>query len=77
MRIREVASKHQKTVLELPELARAVYHSTRVDQEIPAGLFNAVAHVLMYVMQLNAYKAGKAGKPVPLQRFHIPESLRR
>lgn len=77
LRIREVANQHQKTILEIPELARAVYHSTRVNQEIPAGLYNAVAHVLMYVMQLNAYKAGKAQQPAPLPRFQIPDSLRR
>src|SRR5690554_273581 len=77
LRIREVAGQHQKTVLEIPELARAVYHSTRVDQEIPAGLYNAVAHVLMYVMQLNAYKAGKAQQPAPLPSFQIPDSLKR
>ncbi|SRR5690554_104602 len=77
LRIREVAKQHQKTVLEIPELARAVYHSTRVDQEVPAGLYNAIAHVLMYVMQLNAYKAGKAQQPAPLPHFQIPDSLKR
>lgn len=77
LRIREVAEKHNKPVLEVPELTRAVYHSTRTDQEIPAGLYNAVAHVLMYVMQLNAWKARNARKPAPLPSFNIPESLRR
>ncbi|GAA3561021.1 flagellar biosynthesis protein FlhB [Marinobacter xestospongiae] len=77
LRIRDVATKNNKTILELPELTRAVYHSTRIDQEIPAGLFNAVAHVLMYVMQLNAWKARRGHKPAPLPRFQIPDSLRK
>jgi|SRR5690554_5309994 len=76
-RIREVAAANQKTVLEVPELARAVYHSTRIDQEIPAGLYNAVAHVLMYVMQLSAWKQNRAAKPAPLPKFRIPESLKK
>jgi flagellar biosynthetic protein FlhB len=76
LRIREVAARNNKTILELPELTRAVYHSTRVDQEIPAGLYNAVAHVLMYVLQFSAWKNRGGAKPAPLPRFHIPESLR-
>ena len=78
LRIREVAKKHDKSILELPELTRAVYHSTRVDQEIPAGLYNAIAHVLMYVMQLDAWKKSRrAERPAPLPPFHIPHSLRK
>ncbi|EKE73960.1 flagellar biosynthesis protein FlhB [Gallaecimonas xiamenensis] len=77
LRIREVAAQHNKTVLELPELTRAIYHSTRVDQEVPAGLYNAVAHVLMYVIQLNAFKAKGGRRPAPLPQFKIPASLRR
>lgn len=77
LRIRDVATKNNKTILELPELTRAVYHSTRIDQEIPAGLYNAVAHVLMYVMQFSAWKARRGAKPAPLPRFDIPESLRK
>lgn len=76
LRIREIATKNDKTVLELPELTRAVYYSTRVDQEIPAGLYNAVAHVLMYVLQFNSWKKRGGAKPAPLPRFNIPESLR-
>ncbi|WKE66517.1 flagellar biosynthesis protein FlhB [Gallaecimonas kandeliae] len=77
LRIREVADKHNKTVLELPPLTRAIYHSTRVDQEVPAGLYNAVAQVLMYVMQLNAFKAKGGRAPAPLPVFQIPDSLKR
>lgn len=76
-RIREVANQHNTPVIEVPELARAVYYSTRMDQEIPAGLYSAVAHVLMYVLQLNEWKAKRNHKPAPLPKFDIPDSLKR
>lgn len=53
LKIREIAQEHKVTLLESPALARAVYYSTEVDQEIPAGLYLAVAQVLAYVYQLN------------------------
>ncbi len=46
LKIREIAQEHKVTLLESPALARAVYYSTEVDQEIPAGLYLAVAQVL-------------------------------
>lgn len=75
LRIREVARKHNKEVLEFPPLARAIYHSTRVDQEVPAGLYTAVAYVLTYVMQLKAYKAGRGQQPAPIPDLSIPSNL--
>ena len=77
LKIREVAQQHRKTVLELPDLTRAVYYSTRIDQEIPAGLYTAVAYVLTHVLQLEAYRRGRARKPEPLPELRIPNELRR
>ncbi|WP_312717135.1 flagellar biosynthesis protein FlhB, partial [Stutzerimonas nitrititolerans] len=37
LKIREIAQEHSVTVLESPALARAVYYSTELEQEIPAG----------------------------------------
>lgn len=75
LRIRELAHTHQLEVLELPPLARAIYYSTRVDQEVPAALYTAVAYVLTYVMQLKAYKQGRGQQPAPLPDLVIPSSL--
>ena len=75
-RIREVAKAHDKRVMSLPELTRAIYYSTRVDQEVPAGLYTAVAYVLNHVLQLRAYEAGKGRKPNPLAPLHVPPELR-
>ncbi|MEE2024056.1 MULTISPECIES: flagellar biosynthesis protein FlhB [Alkalimonas] len=75
LRIKAVAQRHQVEVLEVPVLARAVYYSTRVDQEVPKGLYTAVAYVLTYVMQLKAYKNGRGQQPAPLPALEIPKSL--
>ncbi len=75
LRIRQLALELDKPVLPLPELTRAIYRSTRVDQEIPASLYNAVAHVLTHVMQLKAYQAGRGKRPVPLANLSIPHEL--
>ena len=57
--IREVAREHRVQILTLPPLARAIYNSSQVQQQIPASLYQAVAQVLSYVMQLKAFTAGK------------------
>jgi len=57
--IREIAKQHQVQILTLPPLARAIYNSSQVQQQIPASLYQAVAQVLSYVMQLKAFSAGK------------------
>lgn len=77
LKIREIAQEHKVTVLESPALARAVYYSTELDQEIPAGLYLAVAQVLAYVYQLRQYRSGKGRRPDPLNNLPIPPDLRR
>lgn len=77
LKIREIAQENQVMVLESPALARAVYYSTELDQEIPAGLYLAVAQVLAYVYQLRQYRAGKGKRPGPLPDLPIPADLRR
>ncbi|VXC27965.1 Flagellar biosynthetic protein FlhB [Pseudomonas sp. 8AS] len=74
--IRQLASKHGLEVLELPPLARAIYFSTQVNQQIPNALFKAVAQVLTYVLQLKAYRQGRRRSQPQLSRqFDIPASL--
>lgn len=77
LKIREIATEHNVILLESPALARAVYYSTEVDQEIPAGLYLAVAQVLAYVYQLRQYHAGKGKKPDLFKDPEVPEDLRR
>ncbi len=75
-RIRDVAVRNGKNVIELPELTRAVYYSTRIDQEVPAGLYTAVAYVLNHVLLLEAYRKGRGRKPAPMPTLPIPKELR-
>ncbi|MEK1907566.1 MAG: EscU/YscU/HrcU family type III secretion system export apparatus switch protein, partial [Pseudomonas sp.] len=77
LKIREIAQEHKVTLLESPALARAVFYSTEIDQEIPAGLYLAVAQVLAYVYQLKQFRSGKGKRPTPLKDLPIPSDLRR
>ena len=75
--IRDVAEENHVPLLTAPPLARSLYHSTDINQEIPAGLFVAVAQVLAYVYQLKRYVKGKAKKPGDLKDLPIPDDLRK
>jgi flagellar biosynthetic protein FlhB len=77
LKIREIAQQHNVMLLESPGLARAVYYSTELDQQIPAGLYLAVAQVLAYVYQLRQFQSGKGKRPSPLPDLPIPPDLRR
>lgn len=57
--ISRIAAEHDIAVLTIPPLARAVYHTTQVNQQIPAPLYRAVAQVLTYVLQLKAFRSGQ------------------
>ncbi|MGL5336508.1 MAG: flagellar biosynthesis protein FlhB, partial [Enterovibrio sp.] len=59
LKIREIAKSHNVSILRTPALTRAVYYSTELDQQIPDGLFVAVAQVLAYVFQLRQYQKRK------------------
>lgn len=52
-RIREVALEHKVPLFSAPPLARALFRSTEIGDEVPAKLYNAVAQVLAYIYQLN------------------------
>ena len=55
-RIRELGSASQVPLVASPMLARAVYASCDLDQEIPSGLYLAVAQILTYVYQLKQWQ---------------------
>lgn len=52
-RIVEIARANKVPVVENPPIAQAVYKSVKVDQEIPAELYQAVAEILAMVYRLN------------------------
>jgi flagellar biosynthetic protein FlhB len=73
-RIRDEAEAHQVHIFEAPELARALYFTTPVDQSIPEALYQAVAQVIAYVFNLNQSYAGAQGlnRPKPI----VPDNMR-
>ncbi|MGH8438705.1 MAG: flagellar biosynthesis protein FlhB [Pseudomonas sp.] len=77
LKIREIANEHKIQVLESPALARSIYYSTELEEEIPAGLYLAVAQVLAYVFQIRQYRAGEGKPPEPLKDLPIPPDLQR
>ncbi|WP_367374735.1 flagellar biosynthesis protein FlhB [Pseudomonas lini] len=78
LKIREIAVANNVLLLESPALARSIYYSTELEQEIPGGLYLAVAQVLAYVYQIRQHRAGKGKRPDPLQDdLPIPPDLRR
>ena len=78
LKIREIGVEHKIQILESPALARAIYYSTELEHEIPAGLYLAVAQVLAYVFQIRQYRSGKGKRPEPLNDdLPIPPDLRR
>ena len=44
--IRELGTEHRVPIVSAPPLARALYYSTKIDKEIPGGLYLAVAKLL-------------------------------
>jgi flagellar biosynthetic protein FlhB len=51
-RIRKLAVENQVPLIENPPLARALYKSVDVGQEIPAHLYRAVAEILAYIFKI-------------------------
>lgn len=76
-KIREIAEAHAVPVVESPRLARAVYYSTEIDAQIPAGLYLAVAQVLAYVFHLRSYRRGQGPAPVLPSELPVPEGMDR
>lgn len=77
LQIRKVANAHDVPILESPALARALYHSSELNQEIPAGLYMAVAQVLAYIYQLRNYRSNGGLEPQLSTDIPIPDDLRR
>ncbi len=56
LKMREIAEEHDVPIVENPPLARALFSSTDVDEEIPLVHYEAVAKVISYVYQLKGRK---------------------
>jgi len=77
LKIRSVAQENDVPVLSAPPLARALYHSTELDQPIPVGLYRAVAMVLAYVYHLRQGPMYNREGELNMPDLPIPDDLRR
>jgi len=59
LKIREIAGKHDIPIVENVPLARALYATVEIDNEIPVEHYHAVAEIIGYVMGL---KRGFSGR---------------
>ncbi len=73
-RIRELADQHRVPLVSAPPLARALYASADLGEEIPSQLYLAVAQVLAYVYQLARLSYGESAPPVP-RDLPVPEEF--
>ncbi len=74
--IRRVATEHNIEVMPLAPLARAIYNTSQVQQQIPAPLYKAVSQVLNYVLQLQAFRTGRrAAQPPFPNEITVPSHL--
>ena len=76
LKIREIAKEHNIPQMQAPPLARALYTHTKVGDEIPEGLYVAVAQVLAYIYQMDQFVKGKGPKPDKKPAMPIPRDLR-
>lgn len=76
--IRMVGDHHEVPIISAPPLTRAVYYSTEIGQEIPSGLYIAVAQILAFVFQLRRYKNKGGNKPnLNTEDLPIPDEFKR
>jgi len=73
--IRKIARANDVAIVEAPPLARALYFNTDIGQEIPAGLYVAVAQLLAYVYQLKNMQAAGQQVPEPPVDLPVPDEL--
>jgi len=76
MQIRTIARDHEVPILQAPPLARALHHTTEINEEIPAALYLAVAQVLAYIFKLRTDpRWNKRKKEHKLNDLPIPDDM--
>ena len=71
--IRAEANAHGVHVFEAAPLARAIYFTTEVEQQVPEDLYHAVAQVIAYVFSLEA--ASPLNPPQAKPKVKVPQSM--
>jgi flagellar biosynthetic protein FlhB len=73
-RIKELAKAESVYIFEAPELARALYFTTKLEEPIHEALYHAVAQVIAYVFSLNQSYA--PGESIIKPTLRIPDNMR-
>ncbi len=75
-KIRSLAYSNNIPLVEAPPLSRALFYSTEINDEVPAGLYLAVAQVLAYVYQLRQ-KQSRFNEILTMDDLPVPDDLKR
>lgn len=73
--IRNIARSNDVPIVSAPPLSRALFYSTDLNEQIPSGLFVAVAQVLAFIFQLKNHERLK--EDLSVDDLDIPEEYRR
>ncbi len=77
MHIRTIAKEHGIEIIQSAALARSLYYTAELNEDIPEELFAAVAQVLAFIFQLNEYKKRRGKKPTALAKnLPIPDDFK-
>ena len=77
MHIRTIAKENGVEIVQSAALARSLYYTSEVNQDIPEELYAAVAQVLAFIFQLNEHRKGKANRPTPIAKtLPIPDDFK-
>ena len=75
LKIREIAGAHEVEIIQSPVLSRAIFHTTKIGEEVPSELYVAVAKILAYVFQLRAFRRGKGERPGFPHQVPVPDEM--
>jgi flagellar biosynthetic protein FlhB len=77
MHIRTIAKEHGVEIIQSAALARSLYYTAELNEDVPEELFAAVAQVLAFIFQLNEYKKRRGKKPNALAKnLPIPDDFK-
>ena len=77
MHIRTIAKENGVEIIQSAALARSLYYTSEIDQDIPEELYAAVAQVLAFIFQLSEHRKGRAKRPTPVAKdLPIPEEFK-
>lgn len=73
-KIREIAAKHRIPIMRNPPLARVLYDTTDIDEDIPFEHYQAVAKIIGYVYKMKG-KSAQATRPASNTSEKKPQQL--